>query len=114
MVDLLLQAMLDPAHETIRGFQWRDSIHFQSACTALGRILDLLSIRSTDMNQGLKMDGVKLRQDFGNAVSQTVEGDGGTESGGSVLLTLHLASFNTPTSRGRLVVKGSWDLISGN
>lgn len=29
------------------------------------------------MNQGLKMDGVKLRQDFGNAVSQTVEGDGG-------------------------------------
>lgn len=67
------------------------------------------------MNQGLKMDGVKLRQDFGNAVSQTVEGDGrGAESGGSVLLTLHLASFNTPTSRGRLVVKGSWDLISGN
>lgn len=42
------------------------------------------------------------------------------ESGGggrqlSVLLTLDLASFNTPTSRGRLVVvKGSWDLISGS
>lgn len=33
----------------------------------------------------------------------------------SVLLSVHLASFNTPTSRGRLVVKGSWDLIiSGN
>lgn len=61
MVDLLLQAMLDPAHETIRGFQWRDSIHFQSACTALGRILDLLSVRSTDMNQGLKMDGVEVK-----------------------------------------------------
>lgn len=78
------------------------------------------------MNQEVKMDGGEVKAGLLKMQSLKLydminDGRGtGAESGGegrqlSVLLTLDLASFNTPTSRVRLVVvKGSWDLISGS